>query len=149
MIDQAENVPDPMPAGLRREILEMGALGQFDELDLAETGRSTLSYFIEAICAELLVRGATADEVTAPAMKVLGSMVGGLFGTGHEHGPVDEDDAEAVELAEMLQGVHDVGWRLREHLRHTIGLPRAPGRTCCAWVDRAEAKRKNEASTTD
>jgi hypothetical protein len=68
----------------------IGGIGKHADRDEA------LDYVLRAICTELAAVSIKEEETTAPALRVMGAMVGGLFGIGNEA----TDDEMMVRLHE-------------------------------------------------
>ncbi len=107
--------PEPEVIGeeARRSVIELVALdGLTVVADKTDDERvEFLDYVLRAICIELAETSLTHEQETAPAVKVLGQLVGGLFGAG------------STATDETLVGCYKAGANLREHISQQIGWP--------------------------
>jgi hypothetical protein len=86
----------------RRIAIRLVAIDGLDSLNDAVGSDEVLDHMLQAICIELAAVSIHAEETTAPALSVLGAMVGGLFGIGNEA----TDD-------EIMVKMHERGAELR------------------------------------
>jgi hypothetical protein len=72
--------PDVMSLETRRGLLELVAFGDFDNLTLGDDKQTALSYVLQAIALELMATSIKLETETAPALAVVGAVIGGLLG---------------------------------------------------------------------
>ena len=117
----------------RRELITLVAMDGLKGLRANMDEPEIVEAVLQALCVEVLYLAINVDQEIEPSMKVVGALVGGLFGAQQvlpallSVKETDDDDEGDRAFREMTVRLHEQGARLRAHIGRVIGLPSAGG----------------------